>query len=197
MVSLSCQPVAHKYCRECFIDYCSDKINESITEIYCPEVKCNCEITFWELEGNFPEGIIICIIIIVTIIIIIIIITITIIIIIITITITTTITITIIITVIIGNLPENIMKKYERFSLRNACEKNGYIHCPSCNEWFADVNLADTPQAEAIWKNVVCGKCKHEFCGKCGEKPHKGVIDVFQDLPIYIYIYMLYDVYNL
>ena len=124
MVSLSCQPVAHKYCKECFIDYCSSKINERITEIYCPEIKCKCEITFWELEGN---------------------------------------------------LPAEVMKKYERFSIRNVCERNGYIHCPRCNEWFADVNLADTPQAEAVWKKVRCGKCSHEFCGKCGEAPHKGV----------------------
>ena len=124
MVSLSCQPIAHKYCRDCFIDYCSNKISERITDIHCPEVKCRCEITFWELQGN---------------------------------------------------LPADIMKKYERFSIRNVCEQNGYIHCPRCNEWFADVNLADTPQAEAIWKKVCCGKCSHEFCGKCGEAPHKSI----------------------
>jgi hypothetical protein len=30
---------------------------------------------------------------------------------------------------------------------------------------------------EDIWKMIRCGKCKHEFCGKCGEKPHKRQAD--------------------
>ena len=124
MVSLSCQPIAHKYCKQCFIEYCSNQIKEAITDIVCPHPSCKTEVTYYELKGN---------------------------------------------------LPADILERYDRFMLRTFCEVNGCVHCPKCNEWFAEIALGD--QDEVVWRKIKCQKedCQHNFCGKCGEPPHKGI----------------------
>lgn len=69
-----------------------------------------------------------------------------------------------------ANLDLEIMKKYERFMMRNWGQKNGCVTCPSCSEWFVEVALR--PEDIALWHSISCQLCKYDFCGKCGEKPH-------------------------
>lgn len=48
MVSLSCQPVGHKYCSDCFSGYCGSKISEAQVDaasLVCPAVGCATPIT--------------------------------------------------------------------------------------------------------------------------------------------------------
>jgi hypothetical protein len=55
MVTLSCQPVGHRFCASCFNDYCVSKISEAqvdSTELVCPTVGCKTAITPHELKAN-------------------------------------------------------------------------------------------------------------------------------------------------
>jgi hypothetical protein len=59
MVTLSCQPVGHRFCSECFEGYCSSKVNDGQVDsssLVCPSVGCNTCITPHELKANVsPE----------------------------------------------------------------------------------------------------------------------------------------------
>ena len=61
--------------------------------------------------------------------------------------------------------------------LKMVQEEFNYRSCPFCNEWFADVPQDDA--SELLWKKVHCElpSCKNYFCGRCGQKPHKGQKD--------------------
>lgn len=55
MISLSCQPIGHKFCKDCFQGYCTSKINDNdITEqsLKCPELNCKTAITYDEIKAN-------------------------------------------------------------------------------------------------------------------------------------------------
>eukprot|EP01035_Chromulina_nebulosa_P018053 gene18053-23698_t len=79
--------------------------------------------------------------------------------------------------IIKAHVPEDIFIKYETFQLRRECELSNFCRCPKCNEWYVD--LRDAVNHEDIWKKIKCEnqQCVHEFCGKCGQKPHKGQKD--------------------
>ena len=132
MITLSCSPVSHRFCIDCFSGYCSCKItdaqvNEAV--LVCPQVLesgklCGTSITIHELKAN---------------------------------------------------LPEETFLRYETFLTRSTCEAENFRRCPRCNEWFVDITEA--LEHEAMWKSIQCEKCEHKFCGKCGQKPHKGQKD--------------------
>jgi len=74
-----------------------------------------------------------------------------------------------------AHLPENVFAKYERFMLKDFAEENSEMFkwCPACNEWFCEVDMNEDP---SVWSRIACGgvNCNHEYCGGCGQKPHKG-----------------------
>lgn len=60
MITLSCVPEAHRLCKDCFIAYCTHKINENQVDpssLICPIPKCNTSITPQELIGNLDTKI--------------------------------------------------------------------------------------------------------------------------------------------
>lgn len=67
---------------------------------------------------------------------------------------------------------EEVFNKYERFSTRAFCEGEDLRRCPKCNEWYVDLRDAVAHNNTDVFAKVKCGKCEHEFCGKCGEIPH-------------------------
>lgn len=55
MVTLSCQPVGHRFCLDCFGDYCIAKISEAQVDarsLVCPSVGCMTPITPHELKAH-------------------------------------------------------------------------------------------------------------------------------------------------
>lgn len=78
-----------------------------------------------------------------------------------------------------NNVTQELFDKYERFCLKTFAERHSDTmrFCPKCNEWFAEIPQGDAD--ENVWKAVQCGGagCRHQFCGKCGEAPHKGQKD--------------------
>jgi len=74
------------------------------------------------------------------------------------------------------------IEKFERFTLKAYCENsdNNCRFCPKCNVWFAEI--PSDAEDEPVWRRVKCGEptCGYNFCGLCGENPHKGQSD--QDL---------------
>ena len=132
MITLSCQPVGHRYCNDCFSGYCGSKISDALVsrnDLICPAENCKTPISIDELKAHVSD---------------------------------------------------EIFCKFERFMLKNMCQDNNWRTCPHCNEWFADIPQEDNDELQ--WKNVLCGllSCNKTFCGKCGQKPHKGQSD--QDL---------------
>jgi hypothetical protein len=75
-----------------------------------------------------------------------------------------------------ANCPKETYEKFIRFANEKLFE-GSCVRCTKCNEWWIDISLED--RHEEFWKNVECQRpeCKHKFCGKCGEKPHKGQKD--------------------
>ena len=71
-----------------------------------------------------------------------------------------------------ASLNSEMFARYELFSTRAFCEDQKLRRCPKCNEWYVDVT--DILNTELIWKSIKCEKCEHTFCGKCGQRPHKG-----------------------
>ena len=58
MVTLSCQPIGHRFCKECFGNYCSLKISEALvdtTSLMCPLEDCQTPITPHELRAHVTE----------------------------------------------------------------------------------------------------------------------------------------------
>ncbi len=58
MVTLSCQPVGHKFCQNCFPGYCNNKIKEgnvSPKDLCCPMSNCGTSITIDELKANISD----------------------------------------------------------------------------------------------------------------------------------------------
>jgi hypothetical protein len=58
MVSLSCQPIGHKYCSDCFVGYCSSKINDGTvtdSDLVCPAPGCGEPVTIHELEAHLSS----------------------------------------------------------------------------------------------------------------------------------------------
>lgn len=58
MITLSCEPNSHRFCKECFTNYCESKINEaeiSKDTLICPEFKCTTPITIFELRSNITD----------------------------------------------------------------------------------------------------------------------------------------------
>lgn len=127
MISLSCTPVAHRFCKECFVGHCNVKISDaevSEDRLTCPAVcndntPCRQAITIHEIQANVP--------------------------------------------------PE-LFARYERFMLRRVCEQQNMRRCPSCNDWYIDVDI--NPRTEDLWRSIQCQACSHTFCGQCGQKPH-------------------------
>lgn len=127
MITLACEPVAHRMCTDCFEQYCTSKIKEDqvdTDQLICParldnNKVCGTAITAFELKAH---------------------------------------------------LPTEIFEKYERFITRSYCEHEKLSRCPKCNTWYVDLNGVP----EDIWKDVKCLNCDHQFCGRCGEAPHKG-----------------------
>ena len=65
---------------------------------------------------------------------------------------------------------KEIMTKYYRFMLTSFGNQNECCFCPSCNDWFVEV---DTKEKDStLWRKIDCEACKHEFCGACGMEPH-------------------------
>mmetsp|Transcript_260 Transcript_260/g.244 ORF Transcript_260/g.244 Transcript_260/m.244 type:complete len:369 (+) Transcript_260:301-1407(+) len=55
MVTLSCHPVPHRFCQDCFTEYCRIKINEaqvSPESLCCPEIGCKTPLTIDEIKAN-------------------------------------------------------------------------------------------------------------------------------------------------
>eukprot|EP01038_Epipyxis_sp_PR26KG_P011977 gene11977-16031_t len=139
MITLSCIPTPHRYCKDCFIGYCTNKITDKLikpNELCCPQlidgVLCATPITIFELQAH---------------------------------------------------LPSPIFDKYELFTTKSYCEDEELRRCPKCNDWYTDVSgiLLD----ENYWKSITCALCNHVFCAKCGEKPHKGQIELNIDCAAY------------
>lgn len=128
MITLSCEPIPHRFCKGCFSGYCESKIMEaaiSSRELVCPAEKCTAPVTIFELQSNVSA---------------------------------------------------ELFSKYERFSIQAyAAQDNDCRTCPKCNEWIVEIPQEDDD--EGVWKSVHCELCKHKFCGRCGEKPHKGMKD--------------------
>lgn len=58
MITLSCQPVGHRYCVDCFKDYCTFKIGEAQVDrsaLVCPFEGCKMPITPHELKAHVSE----------------------------------------------------------------------------------------------------------------------------------------------
>lgn len=128
MVTLSCVPAAHRFCKDCFSGYCMSKINDAEVEesqLSCPALVdgtvCKTPITCFEIQANVE--------------------------------------------------PE-VYAKYEWFTLRHVCETQKLRSCPKCNEWYIDLSQILNDRDER-WASIKCDKCKHRFCGRCGETPHK------------------------
>lgn len=76
------------------------------------------------------------------------------------------------------NVNCEVFQKYEQFITRAFCHNENLTCCPKCNDWYID--LQDVLHLEHTWKSIKCQKCNHQFCGKCGEIPHKAQYE--QDL---------------
>lgn len=74
-----------------------------------------------------------------------------------------------------ANIPPELFDKYEMFSTRAFCESERMRSCPKCNDWYIDIQAV--LEDERRWKRLKCEKCQHIFCGKCGQRPHKGQKD--------------------
>jgi hypothetical protein len=72
-----------------------------------------------------------------------------------------------------GNLSEELMTKYEKFMIRQACDAMNFRRCPRCNDWYIDVP-PEALEDEEVWRSITCQACQHIFCARCGETPHKG-----------------------
>jgi hypothetical protein len=58
MITLSCQPVGHRFCNECFSGYCANKINEALVtskDLICPAENCKHPIDINELKAHVTE----------------------------------------------------------------------------------------------------------------------------------------------
>jgi hypothetical protein len=82
-----------------------------------------------------------------------------------------------------ANISEPLFQKYERFITRSFCENEKLTSCPKCNEWYVD--LQEVLHLEHTWKAIQCQKCSHQFCGKCGQVPHKAQYDQDVDCETY------------
>jgi hypothetical protein len=55
MITLSCQPVGHRFCNDCFKGYCENKISDALvttTDLICPAVSCKTPISITELKAR-------------------------------------------------------------------------------------------------------------------------------------------------
>ncbi len=60
MVTLSCEPLAHRLCQDCFSGYCSSKIKDAevgVDQLVCPMDKCKTPISVHEIKGSVPAEI--------------------------------------------------------------------------------------------------------------------------------------------
>jgi len=58
MITLSCEPIGHRYCIDCFTGYCKSKISEaqvSSSSLHCPSVGCKHPITIFELQAHLSN----------------------------------------------------------------------------------------------------------------------------------------------
>jgi len=58
MITLSCEPVGHRFCTECFQGYCKSKISEaqvSTSSLHCPSLGCKTPITIHEMKAHLSE----------------------------------------------------------------------------------------------------------------------------------------------
>jgi len=58
MVTLSCEPIPHRFCVDCFSSYCRLKINEAQVcpdSFYCPFIDCKTPITVEEVRAHVSE----------------------------------------------------------------------------------------------------------------------------------------------
>ena len=55
MVTLSCEPIAHRLCAACFESYCESKIKDAevgADQLVCPMDKCKTPISIHEINGS-------------------------------------------------------------------------------------------------------------------------------------------------
>lgn len=63
MITLSCEPIAHRFCKECFTGYCDSKISQDevlSNQLSCPALcegnkPCGTPITIFEIKANISE----------------------------------------------------------------------------------------------------------------------------------------------
>lgn len=82
-----------------------------------------------------------------------------------------------------ANLSSELFDKYNSFKIGAYCEERKMTSCPKCNVWYIDLN--EVLGEERRWRNITCGNCAHIFCGKCGQRPHKGQPDQDIDCAAY------------
>jgi len=76
-----------------------------------------------------------------------------------------------------NHLSQELLDKYQKFSTKAFCEAARMRRCPKCNDWYVDMMAALLLDREDQWKSITCEKCNHLFCGRCGQRPHKGQAD--------------------
>ena len=60
MITLSCQPLGHRYCNDCFSGYCGSKISDALVtknDLICPAEGCKTPISIDELKAHVSEEI--------------------------------------------------------------------------------------------------------------------------------------------